>query len=926
MKLRTALMITVIASTPCLSVMRENSKQKFVTSSPATDTVSPTELSGDNAIRHLKETGEFESLGAAVTAARYAADSSGEAASVENHANQIRATFSPGGMVLESTVPNATLRSLWRLRDLDRGNHRMTATSGDVETSGSRVTIKRHVIEPGSSDDEKPRMVEEWFNNTPGGLEHGFTLPERLSEGEENLRLKIAVEGDLEARADDDGQTLRLVSEQGEAVLNYEKLRVWDADGAEVAARMTTESGAVVLEVEDASSKYPLVIDPTFSASGKLTASDGLAGDWLGFSVAISGDTAVVGAPGNFVDGTTSKGFAYVFVRAANRLWTQQAKLSAPDGAAGDTFGFSLAISGDTTVVGAPRDQIGSNPSQGSAYVFVRNGNSWSAQEKLTAADGAASDAFGTSLTVSGDTAIIGATGGDGGVSGQGAAYAFVRSGGIWTQQQKLFASDGSLGDGFGGSVALSGSTVVIGSSSDDIGTNPDQGSAYVYTRSGTVWALQQKLLAPDGTTNDSFGRSVGIWISIFGNASIVAGAPEDVITGLVNRGSGYVFVRTGTTWTMQQKLISASSVQDDYFGTTVAISGGNVIIGAQRQGGRAFIYTRSGTTWNERTKLTAFDGAGIGLSVAISGETAIAGAYRNTIGNNSSQGSAYLFDLGAKPFDFDDDGRADIGIFRPAGGEWWVNPSSNGQTFAMQFGQTSDKIVPADFTGDGKTDVAVFRPANGNWYILRSEDSSFYAFPFGASADIPAPADYDGDRIADAAVFRPSNNTWYISRSTGGNSIQQFGATGDVPVVGDYDGDRRADIAIYRPNGVGGAEWWIARSSTGQVAALQFGNSTDKAVPSDYTGDGKTDVAFWRPGNGNWFVLRSEDLSFYAFPFGANGDTPAPGDYDGDGKSDAAVFRSSNSTWYITKSSGGATIQQFGAAGDVPVASAFLP
>lgn len=273
--------------------------------------------------------------------------------------------------------------------------------------------------------------------------------------------------------------------------------------------------------------------------------------------------------------------------------------------------------------------------------------------------------------------------------------------------------------------------------------------------------------------------------------------------------------------------------------------------------------------------------------------------------------------------FDFDDDGKTDIAVFRPSLGEWWINRSSNATGYALQFGASSDRIVPADYTGDGKTDVAFFRPSNGEWFVLRSEDYSFYSFPFGTNGDVPVPSDYDGDGKADAAVFRPSTSTWYVSKSTGGTLIQTFGQTGDVPVVADYDGDNKADLAIYR---VAQGEWWINRSSNGTGYALQFGSSTDKPVQGDYTGDGKDDVAFFRPASGEWFVLRSEDFSFYSFPYGASEDTPAPGDYDGDGKFDAAVFRPSSSTWYAMKSTGGNLIQTFGQAGDMPVPNAFVP
>ncbi len=277
--------------------------------------------------------------------------------------------------------------------------------------------------------------------------------------------------------------------------------------------------------------------------------------------------------------------------------------------------------------------------------------------------------------------------------------------------------------------------------------------------------------------------------------------------------------------------------------------------------------------------------------------------------------------------FDFDGDYKTDLSIFRPngaTGSEWWYLKSSNGGNFATQFGTPTDKLVAADYTGDGKADIAFWRPSTGEWFILRSEDSSFYAFPFGASGDIPAPADYDGDGKADAAVFRSSNSTWFIQNSGGGTTIKTFGSVGDVPVVADYDGDGKADLAIFRPNGATGSEWWISKSSGGTFAT-QFGVPTDRTVPGDYTGDGKADIAFWRPATGQWYILRSEDLSFFAFPFGSNGDIPVPGDYDGDGKTDAAVFRPSSSTWFAQGSTSGTIIQQFGAAGDVPVPSEFV-
>ncbi|HEY8562336.1 MAG TPA: FG-GAP-like repeat-containing protein [Pyrinomonadaceae bacterium] len=297
--------------------------------------------------------------------------------------------------------------------------------------------------------------------------------------------------------------------------------------------------------------------------------------------------------------------------------------------------------------------------------------------------------------------------------------------------------------------------------------------------------------------------------------------------------------------------------------------------------------------------------------------------ASRSEVGNFVSTNGTCLTARNFGRLDFDGDGKTDIGIYRPSVGEWWLNRSSTSQTVAAQFGVGTDKVVSGDYTGDGKTDIAFWRPSTGYWFILRSEDGSFYSFPFGMAGDVPAPADYDGDGKADAAVFRPSTGVWYVQKSTGGTNIGQFGQVGDMPVTADYDGDGKADVAIFRP---ADGSWWLLRSSDQQYRVFRFGIGADKPVPGDYTGDGKADVAVFRPSTGEWYVQRSENNSYYSVPFGTAGDLPVPGDYDGDGKFDTAVFRPSSNGWFIQRSSAGTVIFSFGASGDLPVPSAFVP
>ncbi len=392
------------------------------------------------------------------------------------------------------------------------------------------------------------------------------------------------------------------------------------------------------------------------------------------------------------------------------------------------------------------------------------------------------------------------------------------------------------------------------------------------------------------------------------------------------------------TTFDNDGKVVK-SVVQGDSSANDVAIQLDGKIVAVGTDGGNDFVAVRfnpNGSTDSSFGRIgvlhtdinTDSEDFVNAITVQADGKLVVVGTSKNNVANATFDFAVarYLPNFGNSVFDFDGDGKTDIGIFRPAPAEWWIYRSSTTATFATQFGQTSDRITPADFTGDGKADVALWRPSNGFWFVLRSEDLTFFSFPFGASGDIPAPSDYDGDGKADAAVFRPSSSTWFISKSSGGTTIQQFGQAGDLPVTADYDGDGKSDIAIFRQNGAIGAEWWIFRSSTNSVFATQFGTSTDKAVQGDYTGDGKADIAVWRPANGNWFVLRSEDFSFFAFPFGANGDTPVAGDYDGDGKFDASVFRPTNSTWYVQRTTAGTLIQQFGIAGDKPIPNAFVP
>jgi hypothetical protein len=383
----------------------------------------------------------------------------------------------------------------------------------------------------------------------------------------------------------------------------------------------------------------------------KLLASDAGKFDYFGYSVAVSGDTAVVGAISNDPGGTTDAGAAYVFVRVGG-IWTPQATLVASDAATNDNFGYSVAISGDTAVVGAYLNDHAGGTDAGAAYVFVRSGGIWTEQKKLTASDSAPFDSFGYSVAISADTAVVGALYDDnvGGIDA-GSAYVFVRTGVTWTQQAKLTASDAATTDQFGVSVSVSGDTAVIGAYADDLVSGMDAGSAYVFFRTGTAWAQQTKLTASDAAPFDQFGTSV----AISGDTAVIGAYAGDHAGG-IDAGAAYVFTRTGVVWTPQAKLTASDAAADARFGVSVAVSGNAAVVGALADdhpgavdAGSAYVFVRTGVVWTQQAKLTASDSAAndrFGNSVAISGDAAVVGAYADDHAGGTDAGSAYVFDL----------------------------------------------------------------------------------------------------------------------------------------------------------------------------------------------------------------------------------------------------------------------------------------
>jgi len=378
----------------------------------------------------------------------------------------------------------------------------------------------------------------------------------------------------------------------------------------------------------------------------ELVGSDGRVGNF-GHVVALSddGSIAVVGASANNSPAYAG-GAAYVFTRSGT-TWSQQQRLSASDAANFDEFAYSIDIDGDgdTIIAGAYQEDT-NGTSAGSAYIFTRSGTTWSQQAKIQASDRAAYDWFGISSAISqdGNTACVGAYGE---TSGKGAAYVFTRSGTSWSQQAKLTASDGASGHKFGRGCDVSddGNTIVVSAEDATSGGVSGAGAAYVYTRSGTTWSQQAKLQAGDLVSYRTYGRNV----QISGDSNTVIVGAQNYNDSGQSSGACYIYTRSGSTWSQEQKLLASDGAASDTFGIGISLSedGSVALIGARgdddngNASGTAYIFTRSGTTWSQITKIYPTGAAAVDL---FGNATALSGDSATGLVGASQENEAYIF------------------------------------------------------------------------------------------------------------------------------------------------------------------------------------------------------------------------------------------------------------------------------------------
>lgn len=404
------------------------------------------------------------------------------------------------------------------------------------------------------------------------------------------------------------------------------------------------QSRATKIDVPTMTTLAPVVSSLVSTTETKIVAPNGKPSDLFGFSVAMSGDTIIAGTP--YEDSAAQDaGAAYVFVRI-NGDWLFEQKLVAPDSGAARWFGYSVAIDGDKAIVGAPQAD-GNMPGAGAAYAFSRTNGIWTSLPKIVATDGKPSDMFGHAVAISGNSLLVGCPKSDASGVDAGAAYVFAWNGSAYAQQKKLLAADAAPNDHLGTAVAMDGETALVGApDADAFGSN--SGAAYVFVRAGTLWSQQKKLVSPNGAAGDAFGFAVDLDIDM-----AIVGAPLANAMG-VDSGAAHSFVRTGLAWNPNGTLLPLGLAADDRFGSSVAISGASAVVGAllddttQANTGAAYVFTHNGSSWSPDIEIVANDAAigdAFGFVVAMSEGTTVVSAYLDDDLGTSS-GSVHVYVL----------------------------------------------------------------------------------------------------------------------------------------------------------------------------------------------------------------------------------------------------------------------------------------
>jgi uncharacterized repeat protein (TIGR01451 family) len=506
--------------------------------------------------------------------------------------------------------------------------------------------------------------------------------------------------------------------------------------------------------------------------------------------VSVSADTALVGAPFDDTGGGADAGSAHAFVRSCV-VWIPQQQLLAADGAPNDRYGTAVSVSVDSAIVGAPLDDTTGGVDAGSAYIHVRSGTVWAPPQKLMAPDEQGGDQLGASVALAGDAAFAGAPFDDNVNTDTGSAQAFVRQGTTWSARQKVLLQAPADSSYFGYSVALAGDWLAVGAvgSYTTVG-DAGAGSVFIFERTGSTWTERQMLIAADGEMGASFGRSV----ALSGDTLVIGATGDDSYTG-----SAYVFVRAGGTFTLQQKLLASDRAVEDLFGESVSVSGDTVAVGALKGDspvgadlGTVYVFVRSGTTWSQEQELYAADGAVndlFGFRVTLSGDTLVTGAYADDTAGGADAGSASVFVRTGTVWSLQQQ------LFAP--------DALPGDLFGSSVSLEGDTAIVGAMVGDrpGFADSGaayVFVRAGSVWthqQKLFASDATPIDF-FGRSVSLSGERAAVGAELFNAVyLFQRSGTTWTeqqkLTPPAGGSPIGwSVSASGDAVVAGAPNAD----------------------------------------------------------------------------------------------------------------------------------------
>ncbi len=889
---------------------------------------------------------------------------------LENPIHSLDAKLSPGGVSISSTEMDDWTWSL-KFDGYGRGASLDHVADPSLTADGGRVEY------------HYSNGVTEWYVNGPLGLQQGFTFeskPSPLVDGP--LEVQVAISGDVTVEVNDVGTSALLHSADSLISYSYGGLYAYDASGDELGARLQATANGLSIVVDDTGATYPVTIDPFIEKNYLAGAADDQR-EGFGTSVSISGDTVAVGVPGYWWSDVLGAVYLFTLLDSELNASPDTVVLQSPRSAGGDGFGRSVAISGDTIVVGASRErdeEIDPWSRFGAAYVFEKPSGGWvstSDAARLTPPNVLSETGFGTSVAASGDTVVVGTE--------TGSAYVFTKPSDGWTdtsEASELTASDGSDDDGFGYSVAVSGDTVVVGAYLADIEADEeDFGAAYVFTKPSSGWEDSSdsvKLTAPDGAQGREFGWS----LSLTGD-TLVVGAPysgynsgyeiyreaweaEDKTPYL---GSVYVYSTTETDWTdppSPVKITAHSGVLWTRFGWSVSVSGDALAVGEpyRRQDvedggysyrvGAAYVFTKPSGGWDSTAEHRELPKPDImpyddyGWSVYVSGEMVIAGSPEDDNENGSNAGSAYLFMMPA------DGWASETSLSDPLTLTAHDGPAGDrfGQSVAVD-GEALVIGVPGDHERVSG-EAYLFVRQNNEWDYRRIVLDVPDANPGGrlgtsvsVSRDtivVGAPGTENGNDPGAAYVFAEPEDGWgdqyLISRVAkltvpDATSDARYGYSvatdGDTIVVGS-PGEGAA--YVYTRPDMG----WLDVSSPAKLTApriasgSRFGHavslSGDSIVVGDPQGGGPGAAYVYTKPDTGWAdtsaaarLTASDAVSGdrFGYAVSASGDdilVGAPGNENGEGTGAAYLFTKLDAGWSDTSASAKLTASD-GAAGD---------